>query len=549
MPKLTPLAKGTIALMLVSTFGALAYQLVQMADDSTGTDEPNTPTTANHVNNGSTAGALGSSSNPLKVSIVSFHGYAPALVANGASLTTRPGSIFAKEGVNVEFIIQDDVPSLPTIFGSDTAHCSWRTSDFWAQEHPNLRNAGMDARAIMVVDNTQGADAIIAVDPAVKSIEDLAKREVALLQYTPSHGMAIDAIDNSALSARKKESIKYVYINPDEGLTGVRAALESGQVDAAALWDPDLSLALTGIPGAHVIYSTKTATNLIYDVIVCDSRFLDDPANDKAFAGFVQGWMKGVDAAEADPDGAVSALRATQDFFDLLAKDQGNDFVKGLFDAIVWTGLEDNARILGMAGGTNHYDRVYHRFDGIYRAAGALANPNSPVINASDSFETKYIEAMIAKDEKVKEAAAKPEFTFSKQEAEAAHQNAATLTKPIEIRFASGSAELTKRSERTIDEQMVPLIENNGSAYFEISGNTDSTGAASTNNRISKQRAQVVADYLIKEWEFPTERFIVVGNGSSQPMCNEKDLESEGLTLEECRTANRNTRLAIHSRG
>jgi outer membrane protein OmpA-like peptidoglycan-associated protein len=96
---------------------------------------------------------------------------------------------------------------------------------------------------------------------------------------------------------------------------------------------------------------------------------------------------------------------------------------------------------------------------------------------------------------------------------------------------------------------MVPLIENNGSAYFEISGNTDSTGAASTNNRISKQRAQVVADYLIKEWEFPTERFIVVGNGSSQPMCNEKDLESEGLTLEECRTANRNTRLAIHSRG
>jgi hypothetical protein len=287
MPKLTPLAKGTIALMLVSTFGALAYQLVQMADDSTGTDEPNTPTTANHVNNGSTAGALGSSSNPLKVSIVSFHGYAPALVANGASLTTRPGSIFAKEGVNVEFIIQDDVPSLPTIFGSDTAHCSWRTSDFWAQEHPNLRNAGMDGRAIMVVDNTQGADAIIAVDPAVKSIEDLAKREVALLQYTPSHGMAIDAIDNSALSARKKESIKYVYINPDEGLTGVRAALESGQVDAAALWDPDLSLALTGIPGAHVIYSTKTATNLIYDVIVCDSRFLDDPANDKAFAGFV----------------------------------------------------------------------------------------------------------------------------------------------------------------------------------------------------------------------------------------------------------------------
>ena len=42
-------------------------------------------------------------------------------------------------------------------------------------------------------------------------------------------------------------------------------------------------------------------------------------------------------------------------------------------DNIVWTGLEDNARILGLVGGTNHYDRVYRRFDGIYRRAGALA--------------------------------------------------------------------------------------------------------------------------------------------------------------------------------
>ena len=37
--------------------------------------------------------SLGSEGNPLKVSIVSFHGYAPALLANGRSLKTRPGSV------------------------------------------------------------------------------------------------------------------------------------------------------------------------------------------------------------------------------------------------------------------------------------------------------------------------------------------------------------------------------------------------------------------------------------------------------------------------
>ena len=63
------------------------------------------------------------------------------------------------------------------------------------------------------------------------------------------------------------------------------------------------------------------------------------------------GW-KGVTAAEANPDNAVDALVQTEEFFTLLAKDEGRDFVKGLFKNLVWTGLEDNARILGLAGYT-----------------------------------------------------------------------------------------------------------------------------------------------------------------------------------------------------
>ena len=549
MAKLTPLANGLITVTILAVIGAAIYHLSTGGSDGTergpaadGTPGPKPQFSAD-------GGALGGSGNPLKVSIVSFHGYAPALVANGNSLTTRSGSLFEKHGVNVEFVIQDDIPTLATIFGSDTAHCSWRTSDFWAQEQPNLRNAGMDGRAIMVVDNTQGADAIIAVDKEIQSIEDLAGKKVALLQYTPSDGMAIDAVDNSSLTARRKNSVDFVYVNPDEGLAGVRAALESGNVDAATLWDPDLSLALTGIPGAHVIYSTKTATNLIYDVIVCDSRFLDDPKNEAAFQGLVAGWMEGVEAAEADPDNAVTALMETEDFFELLGREEGRPFVKGLFEQLVWTGLEDNARILGLAGGTNHYERVYKRFDGIYRSAGALANPSSPVIAPQDSIDLRFIEKLLAADAAAMVDAAKPQFAFTAAEATAAHSVEAQLTKPIEIHFDTGSSELNKRSHRTIDEEMVTLIENNGSAYFEVSGNTDTTGSRATNMALSQKRAQVVVDYLVSQWEFPAERFLVVGNGPDKPICDEKNPAAEELTLEECRASNRTTRLAVHSRG
>lgn len=548
--KLTPFAKLLIGAIVLVGSGSVLWNLYKnrKADGgaegaaATAQTDGGKPVAAGS-NAGKGDGPLGSSDNPLKVSIVSFHGYAPALVANGQSLKTESGSLFDREGLNVEFVIQDDIPTLSTIFEAGTAQCAWRTSDFWAQEQPNLRNSGHDAKAVMIVDNTRGADAIIAKDPSIRSVEDLAGKKLALLQFTPSHGMSIDAIDNSSLSARKKQTVEYVYIAAEDGLAGVRAALESGSVDAAALWDPDLSLALRATRG-HVVYSTKTASNLIFDVIVCDQRVLDNPQGREAVQKLVNGWMKGVDAAKANPDGAVDALVKTEEFFTLLAKDEGKPFVKKLFDNLLWTGVADNARILGMSGGTNHYERVYQRFDQIYRAAGALANPKSPVIAPQDSFDTSFIRKLYDASTSAQVEAKKVE-TYTAVEREEAVQAPATVTKPVIVNFGSGQSALSKRAERTIDTDMVPFIENNGSAYFEISGNTDSTGNLAVNNRLSQARAEAVVDYLSKQWEFPRERFKIVGNGPNKPLCDENNPGSEGVDLDACREMNRSTRIAV----
>lgn len=558
--QLTKVSKGLIAVAVLGVTGAAAWHLgvkdLVQAEDAPVVATTNAPVHAPEKKEGflqdlfggsdqESSGPLGSEANPLKVSIVSFHGYAPALVANGNSLKTQPGSIFKNKGVNVEFVIQDNVPTLAEIFTSETAHCAWRTSDFWAQEQPNLRNAQLDARAIMVVDNTQGADAIIARDPNIRSIEDLAGRSIALLQYTPSDGMVIDAVSNSSLSSRKKQSIHFVYVNADEGTAGVRAALEGGHVDAAALWDPDLSLALNSVPNSHVIYSTKTATNLIYDVIVCNSKYLNDPNNYRAFQSFTEGWMDGVDTSESNPASALNALVSTEEFFAQLAKEHGPNFVTSLFKNLDWTGLADNVRILGLAGGTDHYSRVYRQFDNIYRKAGALANPNSPVINPSESFDYRFIQAMMQSQPNAVQAAKQTAFSFSTQAATTAAARGAALTKPVTVGFSTGQASLDGDATSLIDTEMVPIIENNGAAYFLVSGNTDSTGKRSFNVKLSQKRAESVVNYLVDAWEFPRERFVIRGYGPDQPICNEKDPKSEGVSIGECRQMNRTTRLAV----
>jgi outer membrane protein OmpA-like peptidoglycan-associated protein/ABC-type amino acid transport substrate-binding protein len=560
MAQMTPLAKGLLTLIVLAGAGsavwnfALKERFARPEAPAASQPAPAAPSAAGKSPPAAApapaapkSSPLGTPGNPLKVSLVSFHGYAPALVANGNSLTTQPGSLYAKKDASIQFLIQDDIPTLATIYESGAAHCAWRTSDFWAQEQPNLRNAGLDGRAVMIVDNTQGGDAVIARDPQIRSIEDLAGRSVALLQFTPSHGMLIDAIENSSLTARKRESVKTVFINAEEGTPGVRAAFESGNVDAAVLWDPDLSLAVRNVKGAHVVYSTKTATNLIFDVMVCDARVLGSPEGQAAVQKFVQGWMEGVEAAKANPDGAVEALVRTEEFFKLLADKEGRGFVKGLFANLVWTGVEDNARILGLAGGPNHYERVYRRFDEIYRKAGALANPKSPVIAPQDSFDYRFIKALLAQDQAAAQAAAKPKETFTPAALQESARTPAIVTKPVLVGFASGHAELTKRAQKTVDEEMVPFIENNGKAYFEVSGNSDSTGARETNMRLSAARARAVVDYLATQWEFPRERFRIVGNGPDRPLCNEASPGAEGLSLEECRALNRTTRLAVYA--
>jgi ABC-type nitrate/sulfonate/bicarbonate transport system substrate-binding protein/outer membrane protein OmpA-like peptidoglycan-associated protein len=542
--------KVMLAMMIlaVSCAGAWHLGLKDLVAGSAGdAPAPSTDATAaapagNGSGNTKSAKAIGTAGNPLKVSIVSWHGYAPGLVANGNSLTTQPGSIYEKEGLQLEFLLQDDLPPTPQLFGGGIAQCAWRTIDFFAQEQPALRDNKLDARVVMVVDNSRGSDAIIAKGD-IGSVEDLAGKRVGLTQFTPSHMVTLHAIEQSLLTERKKKTIQLKFL---PSVPETRAALESGAVDAAVLWEPDTSLALKKIPGAKVVYSTETATNLIYDVMVCDKAVID--ANPEAIQKFVTGWMKGAEAAEADPNKATAALQATEPMFADLIKAEGAGFMNSLYKGVKWTTLADNVRVFGLAGGTNSAEAIYAQADKIWRENTDLIAKETAIIPPAEGFDLRFIQKLADADAKAKEEAQKPEFTFSDAGRDKAVKAEPALTKPVSVNFGSGSAELSKRAQDTIDKEVVPLLDSMGGAYFSVEGNTDSTGGADTNKKLSSARAQAVVDYLVKEWEFPRERFKIAGNGSAKPLCDEKNPAAEELTPETCLAANRRTDVAVFSR-
>ena len=114
-------------------------------------------------------------------------------------------------------------------------------------------------------------------------------------------------------------------------------------------------------------------------------------------------------------------------------------------------------------------------------------------------------------------AESKPEFDFK---APAPRSSAAPiLTKTVSIYFPTGASVLDENAKAVLDSQVVDLAATFGSAYLRVSGNTDNVGSRDANVRLSRARADAVAQYLMTKG-FERNKFDVVGNGPDKPVAS-----------------------------
>ena len=94
----------------------------------------------------------------------------------------------------------------------------------------------------------------------------------------------------------------------------------------------------------------------------------------------------------------------------------------------------------------------------------------------------------------------------------------ALATKSVSVNFGVNSALLSEEERDKIRREVGATALELAGFRVRIEGNTDSTGNRNLNIALSRKRAQAVADYLVKEYGFSTNRFIVVGNGPDKPV-------------------------------
>ncbi len=108
---------------------------------------------------------------------------------------------------------------------------------------------------------------------------------------------------------------------------------------------------------------------------------------------------------------------------------------------------------------------------------------------------------------------------FTPDEGSVLRQGNDTVLRLTGLRFRAGSSELSSRSLPLLDKvrQAISLFP---SAAVIIEGHTDSTGSAATNQRLSEERALVVASRIRNALALPTLQIQSLGYGEERPVAS-----------------------------
>lgn len=435
----------------------------------------------------------------IEIGVVTWGGYAGGQYWNNG-FKDNPGSRYHKDDICVNFTVMDDFNASRAAFKAGKMDLMWTTMDAFPTESGNY---GEPVKFLFQADWSRGGDAIVTTS-GINSVGGLAGKKIAVAPATPSHTFLLWMLDMAGLTFMDVE-LKEVASAIDAA-----AAFKAGQVDAAVVWSPDDADCVKSVSGAKILTNTKQATHIIADGFMVKQSVLNKRRSElKALA---EGWLKG--AAEINESEANKA-KAAKILSDGFGPDIDEAFALGAINNVRLTTYGDNLDFFGLNPGYTNVtgSSLYTKMAKVY---GRLKLADSPP-DYANVIDTGFIKSLDLNGQAVK---AEEKVTFKKATATEAKAKA-VASKPVRVSFPHGSTTLGENAKMIIDLQFTEAAKAFPNARIRIEGNTDSTGSAAVNTRISRQRAQAVVSYLVSQGMDPN-RFIVVGNGPNKPLCHEK---------------------------
>jgi NitT/TauT family transport system substrate-binding protein len=190
-----------------------------------------------------------------------------------------------------------------------------------------LAQTNPEVRALLIMDISQGADAIVA-QRAIANLQSLKGRKVGMDRSTLAEFVLSRGLKQVGLS---RQDVKIVYVE----LSDQEEAYKQGRIDAVVTFEPYRSNILKS--GAKLLFDSTQIPGEVVDVLAGSKSLLTTHATQLQV--FMQGWFRALDYIKKNPEDAARRM----------AQRQGvtpEQFLKSLKGLHLVT-LEENQKILG----------------------------------------------------------------------------------------------------------------------------------------------------------------------------------------------------------
>ncbi len=190
-----------------------------------------------------------------------------------------------------------------------------------------LAQTNPEVRALLIMDISQGADAIVA-QRAIANLQSLKGRKVGVDRSTLAEFVLSRGLKQVGLS---RQDVKIVYVE----LSDQEEAYKQGRIDAVVTFEPYRSNILKS--GAKLLFDSTQIPGEVVDVLAGSKSLLTTHATQLQV--FMQGWFRALDYIKKNPEDAARRM----------AQRQGvtpEQFLKSLKGLHLVT-LEENQKILG----------------------------------------------------------------------------------------------------------------------------------------------------------------------------------------------------------
>ena len=370
---------------------------------------------------------------------------------------------------------------------------------------------------IMVIDESNGADAILALKDKIANLDALKGLSDIRVAYTPdspSHHLLKATSDHFNVPELLPRQ-SHLRIETDGSQAAVKALL-NGKADVAVAWEPDVTKGLKDSKIVKLI-GTEVTEKLIVDVLLVNRRFASE--NPEVVKLFMTNYFKILKKYKQDKALLMKDLK----------KDTGlsEKNIASVMQSIRWINFMENCEDWFGIGTYNEglVDTIESTMTVLKNAGDFTSNP----LPDEDPYRLTYREFLeqlsqqgIGAGFKAADSAAGSqgaiEARFSAlDEAGWAQLKVVGGLKVGKIPFLRGASSLNVKGKETVD-SAVDKLKHYPALRVVIEGHTGTMGDPGKNRVLSQDRADAVKQYLTVTYNVDPNRLRTVGFGGEKPL-------------------------------